>query len=178
MEAAMSTAVTVGIEALNYLNKLLADKDTATGWYGDHSPKFIGHKYRLSRLRLHLPLSPIEITHIFRVKKDDWQQTIEHCLSNYQEWTRYAQNPRGGECCWLPIYSSLPEEKRDAWCEKPKRSSRSIAAVKSLPAARLDSWGLIVLAFANGARPEVIHSLNGGYFAELSGKTFVVTLWQ
>lgn len=61
---------------------------------------------------------------------------------------------------------------------KSPKSSRSIAAVKSLPAARLDSWGLIVLALANGARPEVIHSSNGGFFAELSGKSFVLTLWQ
>lgn len=54
----------------------------------------------------------------------------------------------------------------------------TLGIVYSLPAARLDLWGLVVMAYANGATAEVRHVPNGGFIAKLLAKNFVLSISQ
>lgn len=186
MDARVSAAVAVGSAALQTLNTYLRDTDTAKGWYGTHYYEdFTKSNFSLKKFLGLDDDSPREIKEVFALQSTDWQYTIEYCLSNTQVWLRYARhNEKGkdeesrGECSWLPIYAALPANYRKHSRASSKKSASSLAAVRSLPAARFDAWGLVVLAIANGAKIQIQHGSEGGYFAELSGKTFVVTIWQ
>ncbi|OAF98534.1 uncharacterized protein CC84DRAFT_1106147 [Paraphaeosphaeria sporulosa] len=160
MDAAASVALDVGVRALNALNDCLEEKDTAISWYGKEACKtFTGRSWSLFP-RKWKKFSHVKITKVFRIRANDWQKEDS------------------GECCWLPIYHALPKQTQKLCEAEPKRSLGSLGILKSLPAARMDAWGLTVLAIANGARPEVTYAENGGYFASFNAKDFVLTMWQ
>jgi hypothetical protein len=62
--------------------------------------------------------------------------------------------------------------------EKPIRVFSYIGSISSLPAANLDSWGLIVLALANGAKVNYTSTERGGFAASLEARNFIITLQQ
>ncbi|KAG9249449.1 uncharacterized protein F5Z01DRAFT_697879 [Emericellopsis atlantica] len=174
MDAAASAVLEVGAGALQALNQFLEDTDTARCWYGSDYGYFTTWSWRM----LLPPFRKRKINNIFGVHADDWEQLIRNCLLNHKEWIHAAQSSDTGECSWLPLYRALPGEKRHDWREKAQQSSSYIGAVRSRPAARFDVWGLVVLAFANGAGLDITHGSNGGFFAEMSARDFVVTVWQ
>lgn len=169
MDAMASVALVVGARALDALNHWVEDRETAISWYGKEAHK------KFTTRKWFWPFQ-LKIRKVLSIRNDNWQKVIESCLSGTGTWYRQAQKD-SGECCWLPIYHSLPKETKKDCLLDPKRSLTSLGMVKSLPAARMDAWGLTVLALANGAKPEV-SSANGGYFVLLDGNHFVLTMWQ
>lgn len=47
-----------------------------------------------------------------------------------------------------------------------------------MPAARLDLWGLVVMAYSNGAWGEIISAIDGGFRATLYAKNFILDINQ
>jgi hypothetical protein len=170
MDIAANAAISTGKEALNILNDWLDDVEIAKSWYGESHRKFAGVSIWPPRKAFRL-----QIKNIFTIKKDDWQQVIEHCLSDCYKWHRHTGS---GECCWLRIFMSLPENLRAGCLQKPESSLQSLSIVQSLPAARIDLWGLVVFAFANGAEQSVRQGSTGSFCAKLSAINFVLTIWQ
>lgn len=170
MDAATSAAFTVGAQALKTLNNWLDDTETAKSWYGKEYKTFTGPST--------WPPTKIgtrKIKTVFTISKDDWQKVIEYCLSDCYTWHRHSE---GGECCWLSILGSLPKEMRSGFLQTPKRSLSSLGIVASLPAARIDLWGLVVLAYANGAKVSVKKCSTGSFCAKLAAISFTLTISQ
>ncbi|KAK7212342.1 hypothetical protein V2G26_019520 [Clonostachys chloroleuca] len=176
MDIAVSQAASLGTAALQYLNELLDSRETAKCWYGEnHYHDFT--KWNLFSRNILVANPSRKITKVFTIRAGGWDKAIGECVYNHQLWRRFAVRT-DGDCSWLPIYEAVSEKDKKSYLSGAKKSAGFVATAKSLPAARLDAWGLVVLSLANGAKPQVTHNSNGGFYAELSGKDFVITMWQ
>ncbi|KAJ5771169.1 uncharacterized protein N7511_003220 [Penicillium nucicola] len=169
-EIAASAAFATGKEALNTLNNWLDDVEVAKSWYGNNYRKFTGSGKRIGRT-----LFRLKITGVFTIKKNDWQKVIEECLSDCYNWHRQTE---GGECCWLRLFTSMSDDMKRRCLQQSRSSIQSLAVVESMPAARIDLWGLVVFAFANGADQRVRSSSTGSFCANLYAIDFTLTIWQ
>lgn len=170
MELVASLPLAVGAEALRSLNRYLEDRRVAQAWYGkDDYKTFTAKKF--------IKLRPsICVSHVFVVADEDCQEMISQVLGVCHRW--YEQ--RGGECCWLPLYRTLKITSLGNSTVKPAETAlSSLGTVSSLPAARLSLWGLIVMAYADGATRSltgVLQYENGGFKAVLHARHFVLTI--
>ncbi|EED23386.1 hypothetical protein TSTA_068130 [Talaromyces stipitatus ATCC 10500] len=173
MESGVSAALSLGAEAIKKLNGLLEDKQTAKAWYGDVYDLFTSNQWRFWNGR--------RINRVFVIKKEDWVPVI-------RKWLPHTN----GECSWLHIYWAIHESRLKhnkfnklrlysglleiPYLESAMSSLSSIGSISSLPAANLDSWGLIVLALANGADVDYEDSGKGGFVASLEARNFIITI--
>ena len=139
MEFAAGVPLAVGAAALRALNSYLYDKKVAIAWFGDDYEVFTSNKCVHGKLG-------ICISHVFSVPETECVRLIADSLQNSQSWF-WSRATRGGECCWLPMYRTL----KGNTIAKARSALFSLGAVGSLPAARIDAWGLVVMAYANGA---------------------------
>jgi hypothetical protein len=159
----------VGVGALHLLNDYLDDRRIAIAWYGEAD-----HRVFTSRRWIKGKVG-ICISHVFSVRENESLRLIADSLESSQGWymSRIAY---GGECCWLPIYRSFRERHPDnPGVVDAQRAIFSLGAVGSLPAARMDLWGLIVMAYANGAHASITLD-SGSYVAVLRARHFVLTV--
>jgi hypothetical protein len=145
MEFATGLPMAVGAAALRALNALLDDRRIAIAWYGKDYKKFTSRTWIRG-------LPGICISHVFSLREEDCRSLIRNSLENSQRW----HTARGdGACCWLPIYRHLERQFRESSVIEAQRALSSLGAVSSMPAARVDAWGLVVMAYANGATPSI-----------------------
>ncbi|RDH13956.1 hypothetical protein M747DRAFT_270953, partial [Aspergillus niger ATCC 13496] len=177
MDTAITAGLQVGVQALETLNNLLDEKEIAKTWYGENNYKdFTGKRF--------FPINTLNkfghrgIRKVFRIKKDTWHKVIQNCLTDCYNWYHQIKENYEGECCWLLLYRSLPEETKRDCLERSERSLSSIGIVSSLPAARVELWGLVVLAIANGAKVCSKVASTGGFYARLDAQNFVLTIWE
>lgn len=170
MDSAISAAVTVGMESIRLLNQWLDNRSVARAWFGDYCDDFITHP---------LFQKNIKINNVFVVADQDWKAVITKCLDTCQTWHK-DRDMYGGECCWLPIYraASLALGGPEKILKKADDSPSSIGSVSSRPAARLDSWGLIVMAFADGAKLQHLESPDYSFESRLDARDFILTVYQ
>ncbi|KAL2846159.1 hypothetical protein BJY01DRAFT_247336 [Aspergillus pseudoustus] len=181
MEAAAGVPIAVGIQALKILNGWLESKELAGAWYGPEADDFTSTKLSVKKIRRIITGRRLNVEKAFAVHRQQWPELIRNCLEKSHTW--YSKR-YDGECCWLPLYRSLrhnnTNNNRDSAdvesILKPANSNPSfIATMSSLPAAHLDTWGLVVLAYASGARLR-FHEFNGGYYAAFDTKNFVLVI--
>lgn len=167
MEFVTGVPLAVGAAALNILNAFLDDRRIAIAWYGEDYKIFTSKTWINGRIS-------ICITNVFSVAESDCVRLIRDSIENSHNW-HASRRMRGGECCWLPIYRSLSQNEPQAFVFDAHRAIFSLGAVGSVPAARIDLWGLIVMAYANGAKQSV-STESGAYIAVLRAKYFVLTI--
>jgi hypothetical protein len=168
MEFVTGVPLAVGVAALHALNSFLDDKRIAVAWYGPNDYKVFTRK-RWINGKL-----GVCISHVFSIPESECVRLIADSLQSSQGWYT-SRSAFGGECCWLPIYRSLKEKQMRSVVADAQSASFSLGAVGSLPAARINLWGLVVMAYANGAK-QSIPADNGSYFAVLRARYFVLTI--
>ncbi|OJJ74187.1 hypothetical protein ASPBRDRAFT_192922 [Aspergillus brasiliensis CBS 101740] len=178
METAAGVPLAVGKAALQILNKWLENRETAQAWFGTDWEDFVEVRtirQRFRKVRRQLAGDDLHINYVFTIKEADWKVVIRNCIEECHNWYGQREN---GECCWLPIYRSIIKrlEKKKV-LELAASSSSTIGTVASLPAAVLESWGLIVMAYANGASGQYIE-YNGGYQAIFDANNFILSIKQ
>lgn len=173
----LSYATTSGVEALKILNKWLDNNEVAQAWYGKDKDFFIKKRNRISKLFRGKFKKP-EIQYVFTIQKEDWQLVIKESLPVAHTWYRKRKD-ESGECSWLPLFwacrSPLGE---DRVCSKADEAFTSLGIVSNLPAARLDLWGLVVMAYSNGGWSRVALSGDGGFNATLLCRNFILNISQ
>ncbi|KAL5356410.1 hypothetical protein BJX96DRAFT_186723 [Aspergillus floccosus] len=173
----LSYATTSGVEALRILNQWLDSEEVALAWYGKEKEVFLRKQNWLLKLLSGKYKQP-EIQNIFTIQKEDWQLVIEESLPVAHTWYRKRKD-ESGECSWLPLFwacrSPLGENRV---LSKADKAFASLGIVSNLPAARLDLWGLVVMAYSNGARSRVALSKDGGFNATLLCKNFILNVSQ
>ncbi|GKZ34031.1 hypothetical protein AbraIFM66950_004166 [Aspergillus brasiliensis] len=178
METAAGVPLAVGKAALQILNKWLENVETARAWFGTDWEDFVGVRtlaQRLRKARRHLAGDDLSINYVFTIKEADCKLVIRNCIEECHTWHGQREN---GECCWLPIYRSMIKRlDRKKVLELADSTSSTIGTVASLPAAVLESWGLIVMAYANGASGQYIE-YNGGYQAIFDANNFILSIKQ
>ncbi|KAL2859320.1 hypothetical protein BJX68DRAFT_261759 [Aspergillus pseudodeflectus] len=168
---------TTGIEALKILNKWLDSKETAKAWYGKDANDFLKTRFFGIKLFRNKFTSP-EIKNVFTIQKEDWQLVMEESLPAAHTWYRKRKD-KSGECSWLPLYWSCRDQlSKERVLQSTDLALASIGLVSGLPAARLDLWGLIVMAYSNGARARVMTVEGRGFNATLLCKNFILTISQ
>lgn len=179
MDIAISAGLQVGIQALKILNRWLHEEEIAKTWYGKSNYKIFTRRRYWLIFYQPWKFGGREIQRVFRIKKDAWHKVIQNCLTDCYSWHQRMKENCEGECCWLLLYQSLPNETQTNCLEKSQRSLSSIGIITSLPAARVDSWGLVVMALANGAKIEATNPPDGACnFSRLDAQYFVLTIWQ
>ncbi|EAU32781.1 predicted protein [Aspergillus terreus NIH2624] len=173
----LSYATTSGVEALKILNKWLDSEEVALAWYGKEKDVFLRKQNWLLKLLSGKYKQP-EIQKVFTIQKEDWQLVIEESLPVAHTWYRKRKD-ESGECSWLPLFwacrSPLGETRV---LSKADKAFTSLGIVSNLPAARLDLWGLVVMAYSNGAWSRVALSKDGGFNATLLCKNFILNVSQ
>lgn len=148
MDSAASAGLAIGTQAISMLNTWLETGKTARAWYGKED--YTEFTTRLS----FLPLKAIgsrTISKVFTIKRDQWEQVIKACLPECGNW---HQRRFDGECGWLPLYRAVRDSPSSGtFVEKARSALSSIGTVSSLLVARLDTWGLVVLGYADGGAP-------------------------
>ncbi|KAL3444314.1 hypothetical protein BJX65DRAFT_297775 [Aspergillus insuetus] len=168
---------TTGIEALKILNKWLDSKETAKAWYGNDAEDFLKRRHFGNKL-FRKKYAALEIEHVFTIQKEDWRMLIDEALPVAHTWYRKRKD-ESGECSWLPLYWACRDQLgKQRVLQKADAALASIGLVSGLPAARLDLWGLIVLAYSNGARARVATAEGGGFNATLLCKHFILSIRQ
>jgi hypothetical protein len=168
-EFAAGVPLAVGVAALQALNSFLDDKRIAIAWYGATDYKTFTRKKWISGR------PAIYISHVFSVPESWSRRLIANSLENSQSWY-WSRAMFGGECCWLPLYRTLEHAVRGTTIAEAQSAIFSLGSVGSLPAARMDMWALVVMAYANGANQSVISADKGAYVAVLRAKYFVLTI--
>lgn len=171
MESGVSASLALGAEAVVELDKLFQDKQIAKAWYGDYYDLFTGYAWTIWRGR-----------RVFVVDKNDWKSVIRECLKNCHRWIPNDT----GECSWFHIYRAVCENRVKnsklrrfsglavvPYTEKTVSHLSYIGYISSLPAANLDSWGLIVMALANGAKVNYTSIERGGFAASLEARNLL-----
>ncbi|GKZ27994.1 hypothetical protein AbraCBS73388_008224, partial [Aspergillus brasiliensis] len=178
METAAGVPLAVGKAALQILNKWLENRETAQAWFGTAWEDFVEVRtirQHFRKARRHLAGEDLRINYVFTIKEADWKLVIRNCMEECHTWRGQRKN---GECCWLPIYRSIIKRlEKEKVLELAASSSSTIGTVASLPAAVLESWGLIVMAYANGASGQYIE-YNGGYQAIFDANNFILSIKQ
>lgn len=86
------------------------------------------------------------------------------------------------ECSWIPLYKSCKEalgkQAGDGVLARTDSALSSLGIVLNRPAAQLDLWGLVVMAYSNGSWCQLILSTGGGFRAVLHAKNFALTISQ
>ncbi|GIJ92121.1 hypothetical protein Asppvi_011097 [Aspergillus pseudoviridinutans] len=113
---------------------------------------------------------------VFTVKNDFWEELIGRALLQCKEWHEDRNN---GQCCWLPLYRSLEDKRRAKFLDDAESALSWIGTTTSLPAARLDSWGLVTLGFADGGTLRIVQDRSGtGYRATFEAEHFTLVIRQ
>jgi hypothetical protein len=173
----LSFTATTGVEALKILNKWLDSEEIAHTWYGSDKDKFTGHTTMWKFFRGKVKAKP-DIKHVFTIQKEDWQLVIKESLPVSHTWFRDRKDKKG-ECSWLPLFWACREHLGDdRVCPEAQKSFSSLGIVSTLPAARLDCWGLVVMAYSNGAWSQTTKASDGGFKTSLFAKNFVLELSQ
>jgi hypothetical protein len=168
MEFVAGLPLAVGAAGLKLLNSLLEDERVARAWYGDEYKTFTKKKGVGTMVNYY-------ISHVFTISEQDCPRMIDNSTTHSQSWHQYREKHKG-ECCWLPIYRSLKEQDAGlSTVAVAYEALGAIGALSSIPAARVDAWGLVVMAYANGAQARVNHD-GGAYLAVLRAKYFVLTI--
>lgn len=173
--------VTTGREALSVLNRWIYSEQTAKTWYGKELYDDFAPNNRAKRtIRQHTSDKP-EIQNVFTVKKDHWPVIFQEALPVAHTWFR-AKKDNEYECSWIPLYKSCKEalgkQGRDGVLAKTDMAFSSLGIVLNRPTAQLDLWGLVVMAYSNGAWCQMMSSTDGGFRAILHAKNFVLTISQ
>lgn len=150
----LNLEVKTGKDVLKSLSKYPDSKNTARTWYGStHYREFVTKDLWLKRL-FRDRLSTPEIERVVTVRDENWLLIIGEALPAAHTWFRSREDLRY-ECSWVPVYlaykdpRSLCESKQ--MLQNAELSFSSLGIVNSRPAARRDLWGLVVMAYANGA---------------------------
>lgn len=173
MDSAVSGGLAIGTEAIRMLNTWLETGEIARAWYGKED--YTKFTTRLSFLPLNA-FGSRTVSKVFTIKRDQWEQVIKACLPECGNW---YQRRLDGECGWLPLYRAVRDSPSSGtFVEKARSSLSSIGTISSLPAARLDTWGLVVLGYADGGAPHIQLEGNGAYRATFHGRHFVLVIGQ
>lgn len=164
----------VGNEALEILNKWLDSEDIAKAWFGTDYKTFCDLTVAgVAAITRHE--NPL-LSKIFTVHMADWPAVIQTSIEKAHNW--WGSHP-DGECCWLPLYRSLAEEAPEKYLKDVRAGISWVGTARSVPAARLDFWGLVVLGYANGGVPRVIREkATGSYRAIFDARNFTLVIWQ
>jgi hypothetical protein len=176
----LSFAATTGVEALSILNKWLDTSEVTESWYGkDEKTQKIFLRPRNPFLRLiRKKYDKPEIGRVFTIMREDWQVVIKESLPVAHDWYRRRKDS-GGECSWLPLFwASQKPLGTNRVCPKAESAFTSLGIVSNMPAARLDLWGLVVMAYSNGAWAQIITADDGGFRVTLHAKNFVLDINQ
>jgi hypothetical protein len=176
----LSFAATTGVEALSILNKWLDTNEVTESWYGkEERTQKIFLKQRNPFLRLiRKKYDKPEIGRVFTIMKEDWPLVIKESLPVAHNWYGRRKDS-GGECSWLPLFwASEQPLGTNRICPKAESAFTSLGIVSNMPAARLDLWGLVVMAYSNGAMAQVITAGDGGFRVTLHAKNFVLDINQ
>lgn len=174
--AAVGLAVNVGAEALGALDKWLDGKRKAQSWFGDRYRTFTNIRwYKLNFSRI--SLFPHHIRQVFVINRDDWRLVLTECLNAASRWDSDSLRRENGECCWMHIYRTIGHERAKRFLIKRNDSGSHISSVATIPAARVESWGLFVLAYANGARlTQRQRTSDGSLRITLPCRDFIITI--
>lgn len=172
--AGTTAAITLGAEAAGALDHWLDGRRRARAWFGNQYRTFTNIRpWMLNFTRL--SLWPHQIRKVFVIHRDDWREILDRCLYTCSRWNDEGQRGNG-ECCWLHIYRSLEKDRRKNFLVRTRDAGSYISAVSARPAARVESWGLFVLAYANGAEIESSETPEGSLRIVLACRDFVITL--
>lgn len=122
-----------------------------------------------------------EVAHVFTIRNEDWLLIIGEALPAAHTWFR-SREDYNYECSWIPRYLAYKESR--SLCpskqvlQEAELAFSSLGVVNCRPAARLDLWGLVVMAYANGAWSEVELASDGGFMVNLQAKNFVLNINQ
>jgi hypothetical protein len=182
METAANVPLAVGVHALKILNQWLENKEIAKAWYGSNVDEFTKTwstgSATLRNIRETLSASPS--THVekaFTIHNNQWPELIRKSLDKCHSWHDQRYD---GECCWLPLYRVMKQNDNSSNNKnnvlKPANSNPSfIGTMSSLPAAHLEAWGLVVMAYATGGTLRFLEA-NGGFHATFDTHYFVLVI--
>ncbi|UDD63992.1 hypothetical protein AFCA_011246 [Aspergillus flavus] len=174
METLAGAPLAVGVEAIRTLNKWLETREVAQAWYGRDWNTFC--KTTTQGLRR---AGKPKITKIFTIRRSQWNEVIT--ASNWRAPDWHQPQYIRGQCCWLPLYRTLSQtvDGIDRFTTNTYDGLPFIGTAISLPAARVDLWGLVVMGYANGALLEMSrNSTDGGYRARLDARNLTLTVRQ
>ncbi|EAS29582.3 uncharacterized protein CIMG_08328 [Coccidioides immitis RS] len=171
MDPVAGAPLVIGIEALRTLDDWLETEDIVKAWYGADCNTFC----ELSVSRSTGEEKP-RLAKVFAIDNERWPDVIRISLEKAQNWWRAHSS---GQCCWLPLYRSLSEQMPGAFIKGVTDGISCIGIANSLPAARMDFWGLVVLGYANGGIPRVVRdSAMASYRATFDCRNFTLVIWQ
>ncbi|KAH2976040.1 hypothetical protein KXW58_007570 [Aspergillus fumigatus] len=177
--ALANTIASSGMEAWKTLNKWLQNREIALSWYASDYETFTDVDIREciwaslfcdSGWRL-------KVNTVFTIAREDWESVIKECLPVCHTWYRIRIEDRG-QCCWLHLFRSVRDKLGpNRVLQAAGLAFNSLGIIGGLPAARLDSWGLVVLAYSNGAKLDMMYD-NGavGFSATLDARNFVLSV--
>lgn len=130
-------------------------------WYGKEYATFTKVKYVKGKYSFC-------VIKVFKVTDlDVFERMIDKSTASL--WLRQ----RKGEHCWLPLYRAIQDPK----VVVDKEAKLALKPKPSHGAAELSMWGLVVMAYADGATATV-PSVAEGFKADFNAKHFVLELRQ